>query len=219
MDRCGAGAPQSQGEPVRLGISTTVTRAADVPPPRIRYAFGDQRLIPEDLVLRRWRERSRNAWAQARGVKFDGCRLPPGTWRLLALWLREGLRSEDVSNPEVLQEFHDRSRTQRLTLRAPHASKFALLLGFLKRKGALDAILSRDRDPANPGIPDLFLYKVDRQGRVYDGGFVEVKRWNRQRRFRERVSPQQRAEIDFLNGIRLDARVVYLLERNGLPAD
>ena len=77
---------------MRLGIPTTVKRAGDVNPLRVRYVCGDDRLIPEAFVLRRWREKSRARWAQARCVTFDGCRLSPGTWTLLQLWLQEGLR-------------------------------------------------------------------------------------------------------------------------------
>jgi hypothetical protein len=60
-------------------------------------------------------------------------------------------------------------------------------------------------------LPDLFLWRQDRNGSVA-GQFIEVKRYVRHTRWREPVSPQQKAELQFLGDIGLNASVVYLLE-------
>src|SRR5204862_5934112 len=92
-----------------LRIPLTVTRCPPVGrSKRVRYQHGDQRLIPEMTVLRRWRDRSKESTAKANGTRFDGCRLPPGTWRLLTQWLENGLAFEDVTNPSALAEHAER---------------------------------------------------------------------------------------------------------------
>lgn len=149
----------------------------------------------------------------ASGLRFDGCRLPPGTWTLLRRWVDEGLQPSDAVKPEVLQAYAGRARRSDATLRAPQASKFADMLSFLEQRRVLTAIVNRQRDPAAPGIPDLFLYRVGRDGRVHGGRFVEVKRWSRADRAREQVSSEQKAELAFLRGLGLAAQVVYLIER------
>jgi hypothetical protein len=196
-----------------LRIKLTARRCPpDKKTTRVRYEHGEARLIPEELVRRRWRERTNAASAQAAGVRFDGCRLPPGTWILVGEWLQSGLQESDVSNAEVLARHLERTEPDTRKLRTPHVTKLAEMLGYLQRKRVLRKILARQRNPANPGLPDLFLYKVDRNGRVIDGRFVEVKRWDRRKKDRERVSPAQKAELAFLIGLRLKAQVVYLLE-------
>lgn len=179
---------------------------------RVRYQHGDQHLIPEAIVLRRWRDRSKEDSAKASGIRFDGCRLPPGTWTLLRRWLGDGLQVKDVTKPLALKEHAERSRRLGLKLRAPEPSKFARLLSFLVERGVLRKVMNRKRPADKPGIPDLFLFRVDRNGRVHGGRFVEVKRWNRRQHTKERVSAEQREEIAFLTGLKLAAQVVYLLE-------
>ena len=83
---------------------------------------------------------------------------------------------------------------------------------FLNRNSALGPILERERLGANPGIPDLFLYRLDRAGRVHGGRFAEVKRLERARHRRERISPGQAAELEFLRSLGLAAAIVYLIE-------
>jgi hypothetical protein len=198
-----------------LRIPLTVTRwSPSGRPDRVRYCYGTLALIPEELVLRRWRDRSREPSATARGVRFDGCRLPPGTWRLLRRWMEDGLSLEELTNQDVLSRHAERSRQAGLKLRAPQVTKFAAMLGFLKekKKGVLQKVMDRPRAADKPGIPDLFLYRVDRNGHVQGGRFVEVKRWDRRRKS-ERVSTAQKEEIAFLRGLGLVAEVVSLLER------
>jgi hypothetical protein len=179
---------------------------------RVRYQHGDRQLIPEEVVLQRWKERSKEQSALASGVRFDGCRLPPGTWGLLRSWFDAGLRRQDAVRADVLQQYADRSRAAGVKLKAPHSSKFAAVISFLEDRKVLMPVVNRRRDAAAPGIPDLFLYRVDRHDRIHGGRFVEVKRWNRTKKTRERVSPQQKDELTFLRGLNLAAQVVYLME-------
>jgi hypothetical protein len=195
-----------------LRIQTSVVRSVSAQPGRVRYVHGAGALIPEELVLRRWKDRSKEDSARIQGIRFDGCRLPPGTWTLLKHWLDAGLQLTDVTDPEALQRCADDSRTAGLKLKAPHASKFAAMIGFLQKKGVLHKVLERERDPESPGLPDLFLYRIDRSGDVQGGRFVEVKRWNRNDGFRERLSPTQKDELAFMRSLGLRADVVYLLE-------
>ena len=167
--------------PMSLRIMLSVRRCSPATRGRVRYQHGDARLIPEELVLRRWKDRSNEPSAKASGVRFDGCRLSPGTWTLLRQWLAQGLRQEDLTDPAVLKQYAEMSRVARVTLRAPQASKFVALLSFLEQKGVLRDVVERPRSRDNLGLPDLFLYRADRKGRVHGGRFVEVKRWDRRR--------------------------------------
>jgi hypothetical protein len=202
-----------------LRIPLTVTRCPDRDRAgRVRFDHEGDCLIPEEVVLRRWKERSREPDAIAAGVRFDGCRLPSGTWTLLRRWLDDGLLLEDVTDPAALHDRVERSRQSGELLRTPVSTKFAAMTRYLVEKKALRAIVDRDRPEASPGLPDLFLYRVDREGRVHGGRFVEVKRWDPVRKKRERVSEAQRAELDFLKGLGLKARIVYLVETRGPAA-
>lgn len=196
-----------------LRISLTVTRCATPDRTgRVRYQHGDGCLIAEQVVLRRWKERSKEPTVVAAGVRFDGCRLPSGTWTLLRQWIEEGLPPAELANPAVLTAHAQRNRMLGSELRTPESTKFAALIRFLLEKDVLRQVVGRRRSSEKPGLPDLFLYRVDREGRVHGGRFVEVKRRNRRRRTRERVSQEQQAELDFLKGLGLAAQVVYLLE-------
>ena len=166
----------------------------------------------EDIVLCRWQERAKELAQRATRTRFDGCRLPSGTWTLLRGWIRDGLPPESLTDPQVLNEYAALNRAAGGKLRTPVASKFAQMIRYLLNKRVLDDVISRERSLANPGIPDLFLYRLDAEQRVYGGFFVEVKR-NPQAGTRETVSAGQRAEIEFLRSLGLRAQVVYLVER------
>jgi len=197
---------------VSLRIPLSVRRYVPATAGRVRYQHGDARLIPEELVLRRWKDRSNEPSAKASGVRFDGCRLPSGTWTLLRNWFEAGLRREDVGDAAVLKQYAQKRRAAYANHRAPEASKFAAMLSFLEQKGVLRDVVERARSLDNPGLPDLFLYRVDRKGRVHGGRFVEVKRWGTRRNVRERVSAAQKEELAFLTQLGLSAQVVYLRE-------
>jgi hypothetical protein len=86
---------------------------------------------------------------------------------------------------------------------------------FLRAKGLLKKVMRRERKPASPGVPDLFLWRRNEAGTVYGAGFVEVKRRYRNgdgHWCRERVSKTQRQQLTFLDEIGLPARTVYLRE-------
>jgi len=85
------------------------------------------------------------------------------------------------------------------------------MLAFLQRKGVLRDVMGRERQSATPGLPDLFLYRVDRNG-VHDGRFVEVKKWDKRANKKEPVSKAQKDEIAFLKKLGLSAGVVYVYE-------
>jgi hypothetical protein len=68
------------------------------------------------------------------------------------------------------------------------------------------------RDDISPGIPDLFLYRVDAATGVHGGRFVEVKRRVRLTGYREPVSAAQRREHALLRSLNLKVNVVYLVE-------
>jgi hypothetical protein len=196
-----------------LRIPLTVKRCAGVDRAgRVRYQDGDRCLIPEDIVLRRWQERTSEPRQRARDIRFDGCRLPSGTWTLLREWSREEGSPNRLTDPDVLERYAAQNRSEGGRLRTPVAAKFALLIAYLIEKKLLDAVISLERSPENPGLPDLFLYRVDRAQRVHDGRFVEVKKRNRRTGTREPASPGQIAEIKFLKSLGLRADVIYLLE-------
>jgi hypothetical protein len=62
-------------------------------------------------------------------------------------------------------------------------------------------------NPRRPGVPDLFLWAVDRRGRLCPPRFVEVKRPD------ERLCGHQKKEIEFLRSLGLEAGVFRLQER------
>src|SRR3954454_22802846 len=167
---------QSELVKMSLRIPLTVERCDGTDAAgRVRYRHGDRCLIPEAIVLRRWQERTNEPAQRAKHTQFDGCRLPSGTWTLLRAWIRDGLPPESLTNPKVLDEYAARNRAAGGKLRTPVASKFAQMIRYLVNKRAVEQIIDRERSLENPGIPDLFLYRLDAEKRVYGGYFVEVK--------------------------------------------
>lgn len=79
---------------------------------------------------------------------------------------------------------------------------------YLKRRGKLQSILMRHTniDPGSPGIPDLFLYRLEADGGVTGAKFVEVKR------MKEALLPSQASELRFQKTLDLKAGVVRLVE-------
>ena len=128
-----------------LRIKTTVRRCTADGRGRVRYWHGEARLIPEQLVLRRWKERSNQVAAKRNGVRFDGCRLPPGTWSLLDAWLADGLSLEEVTDATILRQYIAKSRAAGVKLRTPEAKKFAMMLSWLRDRGVLSKLLNRQR--------------------------------------------------------------------------
>ena len=94
---------------------------------RVRYQLGSRAVTPEDLILGRWKARTRSA---TNGDVFDGCRLPPGTWRLLAAAHQAGL---DLSGPvdrDELSRHIQAIRTRQPKLRGPQVDKWMALIAW-----------------------------------------------------------------------------------------
>jgi hypothetical protein len=196
-----------------LRIPLTVKRCPPTRPhDRIRYQHGDRCLTPEGIVLRRWQDRSTEPAAVKSGTRFDGCRLPPGTWRTLHACLALGLDPDAARDPEQLAAYMARVRAAHPTWRAPHPSKFAVLIQYLHVRGVLEKMLSAVRDDTSPGIPDLFVYRVQPARGVHDGRFVEVKRRVRRAGYKEPVPRGQRREHELLRSLGLRLYIAYLVE-------
>ena len=176
---------------------------------RGRFDYNGRCLTPEGLVLRRWQDRSK----EHTGTRFDGCRLPPGTWRVLQACFADGLTIDAAQQEELLAEAVDNVRSRHPTWRAPTASKLAALVRFLVSRGVLERVLTVERDEMSPGIPDLFLYRADDARGVQGGRFVEVKRKTRRPAWKEPVSRAQRREHALLRSLGLRVSVVYIDER------
>lgn len=97
-------------------------------------------------------------------------------------------------------------------LRTPQMDKLYALLEWLREREVLGSVVRRERSAASPGIHDLFLFRRSRDGRVFGGRFVEVKRRILKPSWREPVSASQRAEIQFLRSLGLKASIVYVIE-------
>jgi hypothetical protein len=162
----------------------------------------------EAVVLRRWRDRSREPAAIAKGMTFDGCRLYPNTFRLLDACRKRGLKLDASITAESIQPYYDCARRQHPAWKAPNPPQLAALAICLAKVRRLANVLDRERTVANPGLPDLFLWNRNPAGVPFGGQFVEVKR--RTRTYKEPLSKEQRDEIAFLKKIGAKARVVYL---------
>jgi hypothetical protein len=186
------GVPRSVEPGKRVGRRTYWT-APDLP----------SEMIPEEVVLHRWRRKKSRP-----GVIFKGTRLPPGTWRaILECHRRSG--STEALTPEAVRRAIDRLDAEPLDpgLRYPTIDALRHMVAHLERRRALEALLTRherDVDRTSPGIPDLFLYSLEADGRLASARFVEVKRPG------ERLLPAQVSELKFLKGLGLRAGVVRL---------
>jgi VRR-NUC domain-containing protein len=197
---------------VSLRIPLTAVRCNCGEGRRVRFQHGSKCVTPEGLVLRRWKDRTQAPLQEAAGIVFDGCRLPPGTWRVLLEAESCGLALNQPFDRDQLMSFIDRVRRERPELRAPQVDKFLGLLDWLRGRGVLVDMVRRERSAESPGIPDLFLFRRDRTGRVHGGRFVEVKRATTKPYWREPLSASQREEMQFLNEQGLKATVAYVLE-------
>lgn len=161
--------------------------------------------VPETVVLKRWRAR------QFPGYTFSGTRLSSTLWRAVGLAFGGEAKRLCRLTPAAISEVIDLQRTalrsQHYALPAPDAlhALFAVL-GPDRLQAVLDRHLAPERGNLS-GIPDLFLFATP-TGSKKPGiaRFVEVKKPE------EVVSKEQLAEIDFLNGLGLHARVLRLLE-------
>jgi hypothetical protein len=161
-------------------------------------------LIPENVILRRWRRRP------AREGCHAGVRLPPQVWQTINA-LRDAGTDAWRIGPEAI-------RTALASLQAAHpgrhfrcpsSSAFLNALARLHQQGALERILQRHRTECArreaPGVPDLLLWRERVDGAIEAIKFVEVKRPN------ERIARHQQEELSFLRSCGVKAGVVRLL--------
>lgn len=178
---------------------------------RVRFVVGKRCRPGEAVVLRRWRDRSREPSARRNGISFEGCRLPPGTFQLLNACRAAGFDMPRPFTADTLRPYYERARREHPTWKAPNLESTIALLTCLATTRHLTKILGRERSPANPGLPDLFLWMRRKTGQLFGGRFIEVKR--KRGKYKEPESPEQRDEREFLAKLGAKARVVYLLER------
>ncbi len=176
---------------------------------RVRYLLdpsgtGEDREIPEEIVLRRWRKR------KLAGFLFSGGRLAPSVWRALPKALgadvAEWCKMSEAKIDELLLAARASLNEQMLT--APSAGT---VMALIEACGAsrLQQLVARHAEEhrwPSPGVPDLFLFARGANG-SFVSRFVEVKRP------RERLLPSQEQELDFLIEQGLSARVLRLSER------
>lgn len=183
----------------RASVNGRVTYLVD------QHGSGEERAIPEQVVLRRWRRR------QFPGFVFSGERLSSTVWRAIPAMLGpdpEKWMALDVARLRDIREAKTKDlRVQHLTV--PAAETLVALFAVCGSK-RLSALVERHSQPAragHSGVPDLFLFARGAGGTRPIARFVEVKKPE------EPVSQDQLNEIAFLQDHRLDARVLRLIER------
>jgi hypothetical protein len=195
--------PRTEEPRVSLRISLSARRCPkENGSNRVRYELGSKCVPPEKLVLRRWQARTKEPAAVKKSIRFDGCRLRPGTWTVFQILTDSAPPGQRVVTADAVRAWVARSKG--INLRGPVPEKFEQLIAYLAGRGLLDDVRSRVRDPKSPGLPDLFLYRLDRDGKVFGGIFAEVKRPE------ERLLPSQREELAFLRELGFKAGVVRL---------
>ena len=168
---------------------------------------GSEKKVAESVVLHRWRRRV------FPGYTFSGSRLSPKLWRVLPVLFGENPRKWLELSSSDLAIRIDASRE---SLREDFASLpgVNILLALFQVCGVqrLEALLLRHNSPLRSekfGTPDLFLFATrETTNQVNIARFVEVKKP------KERLSADQREEIEFLQSLGLHARVLRLHERN-----
>ena len=167
---------------------------------------GEERDIPEEVVLKRWRRRVME------GHTFHGTRLSPNTWRAIGRAF-----GADPSVLSALGEIELGAGRAALAVdREEHHFSLPgndILLALIDALGAtrLGAILDRHLAPERAdryGTPDLFLFARDRRRTsVAFYRLVEVEKP------KEAISRDQHEEVGFLRSIGVPARVLRLIER------
>lgn len=143
---------------------------------RVRFVLGGRCRPGEAIVLRRWRDRSCEPDASAKGITFEGYRLPPGTYQIINACIAAGFDIAEPITADALRPHYDRARREHPLWKAPNVESTVELLQWLARGNHLKRVLGRARSVANPGLPDLFLWKRGINGAAFRGEFIEVKR-------------------------------------------
>lgn len=206
--------PARREPPISLRICKLVTGKSRVST-RVNYIVDpcnadDWKAIPEQVVLSRWRRRKSERLSARMGV-----RLPPSTWRALGVILPDDPALwKDLDEDDIRGFLARKKRTLRVQhLRAPAAEAIVAMIRIPQIGPRVTRKLIERHsdpeivDPRRPGVPDLFLWALDRDDRPCAPRFVEVKRPD------ERLSRQQREELQFLRSLGLKAGVFRLLER------
>lgn len=167
---------------------------------------GEDKDIPETVVLRRWRMR------RFPGHVFGGCRLSPNLWRAIPLVFGDNADKICSLDERAIESGIERARAalKSKKYKVPSAECLRAIFAVLgpdRLRQLVDRHTSTERQ-GRYGIPDLFLYaKKTATGLPSGSRFVEVKKPE------ENISADQIEEIDFLNRIGLHARVLRLIER------
>ena len=177
---------------------------------RVKYLVdprgaGEERAIPEEVVLRRWRRRRFN------GFTFSGERLSSTVWRALPELFQSTPEEWCTLNLLDLKKIREAGavRLRKMHYRLPAAETMIALFAICGSAG-LRGLVDRHAKPdriGHSGVPDLFLFARDRYGNPTIARFVEVKKPE------ESVSRDQLDEISFLQALGLHARVLRLIER------
>ena len=167
--------------------------------------LGEERAIPEQVVLRRWRQR------QFPGYTFSGGRLSSTVWRALPVMLGRDVRRWASLDVETLRRLREAKieALRALQLLPPAAETVRALFDIcgVTNIGRLVERHAAFAGTGVSGVPDLFLFARDERGRVGIARFVEVKKPE------EPVSAAQFDEIRVLQSLGLHARVLRLEER------
>ena len=178
---------------------------------RVKYLVdprrgGDEKAVPETVVLKRWRRRHLD------GYIFSGTRLSSTLWRAIHSAFPWDAKTICGLGLNEIQQTIERTRAAlgEHHFRLPSAKALHVLL-FVVGPDRLASLISRHTAPGHighSGTPDLFLYAINQAtGMPCMPRFVEVKRPG------EKVSDDQQAEIEFLRDLGLQARVFRLIER------
>jgi hypothetical protein len=167
---------------------------------------GSDHAVPESVVLKRWRKR------QFPNHTFSGSRLSSTLWRAVHQAFGDNL-SHWVSRSVL--EIDENIKSNRVGLKAgdylslPSAETLQAMFmtcGLERLQIIIDRHISPEHK-GKSGVPDLFLFATNQTtGLPSIARFVEVKKPE------EPASSVQLAEIDFLNGLGLHARVLRLIE-------
>lgn len=163
----------------------------------------EHQAIPEQIVLKRWRQLSNNTYT------CHGCRLGPNMWRSLA--------DVDFLAVDWLEQVQRLSRSKASTsYKLPALSSLEALWGCLggSRLAALQAfgqtMLSKNRF----GTPDLFLWVTEKSSnRKLFGSFAEVKRPG------EPVSRDQRLMLWAMKRMGMNATLLRLREVDSISCE
>ena len=162
--------------------------------------------MPETVLLTRWRKR------QFPNYSFSGEKLSSTLWRAVAAAYGSNAKKICKLSLEDIQAIKEEKTVAIKAqghLELPAAKTLqalCLVCGHERMQVLLDKHNSLEHQ-GKSGVPDLFLYATHIQtGKPSIARFVEVKKPD------EKVSQDQKNEIELLNSMRLHARVIRLNE-------